>query len=110
MVRLMFFTGEHLPPRTMVQMGAGLIVVEPEQLLAEALRIARKTASFRPTAVRIAKQVLNRIENMDIKTGYEFEQGFTVKMSGHPDAKEALRAVRERSTPQYQPLSPSWPT
>ncbi|AEG50915.1 Enoyl-CoA hydratase/isomerase [Sphingobium chlorophenolicum L-1] len=108
MVRLMFFTGEHLPAQTMVQMGAGLIIVEPEQLLDEALRIARKSASFSPTAVRLAKQVLNRVENMDLKTGYEFEQGFTVRMSGHPDAKEALRAVRERSTPHYRPLDQAW--
>ena len=104
LVRLMFFTGEHLPARTMVQMGAGMLVVEPEALLDEAMGIAKRCASFSPTAVRVAKQVLNRIEVMDLKPGYEFEQGFTVGMSGHPDAKEALSAVRERRTPHYRPI------
>jgi enoyl-CoA hydratase/carnithine racemase len=108
LVRLMFFTGEHLPPQTMVQMGAGIVVVEPEALLEEAMRIATRCASYSPTAVRVAKQVLNRVETMDLKPGYEFEQGFTVKMSGHPDAKAALRAVRERGTPHYQPFDRSW--
>jgi len=104
LVRLMFFTGEHLLTQTMVQMGAGIVVVEPEALLDEAMRIAGRCASFSPTAVRIAKQVLNRIEVMDLKPGYEFEQGLTVRMSGHPDSKEALSAVRERRTPHYQPV------
>jgi len=108
LVRLMFFTGEHLSPQTMVQMGAGLLLAEPGQLLDEATRMARKCASYSPTAVRLAKQVLNRVENMELKPGYEFEQGFTVKMSGHPDAKAALSAVRERSQPSYQPLDRRW--
>lgn len=105
LVRLMFFTGEHLSPQVMVQMGAGIVVVEPDALMDEALRIASRCATFSPTAVRLAKKVLNRVELMDLKPGYEFEQGFTVKMSGHSDAKAALRAVRERTVPQYQPLN-----
>ena len=105
LVRLMFFTGEHLSPQVMVQMGAGIVVAEPNALMDEALRIASRCATFSPTAVRLAKKVLNRVELMDLKPGYEFEQGFTVKMSGHSDAKAALRAVRERTVPQYQPLN-----
>jgi enoyl-CoA hydratase/carnithine racemase len=45
---------------------------------------------------------------MDLKTGYEFEQGFTVKMSGHPDSKEALRAFAEKRPAQWQPRDPGW--
>jgi len=108
LVRLMFFTGEYLSPQAMVQMGAGIMVVDPDDLIDEATRIARRCASFSPTAVRLAKQVLNRVELMDLKPGYEFEQGFTVKMSGHPDAKEALNAARERRAPDYRPLDQSW--
>jgi enoyl-CoA hydratase/carnithine racemase len=105
LVRLMFFTGEHLAPQTMVQMGAGIVVVDPGELMLEAMRIARRCASFSPTAVRLAKQVLNRVESMELKPGYEFEQRFTVLMSGHPDAKEALSAVRNHRKAHYQPLN-----
>jgi enoyl-CoA hydratase/carnithine racemase len=71
--------------------------------LSEAVRHARYIATLSPTAVRLGKQVLNRIESMDIRAGYEFEQGFTVKMSGHPDSKEALAAFRERRPAHYVP-------
>ena len=71
----------------------------------QARAFATRIASLSPTAVRIGKTILNRIETMDLRPGYEFEQGFTVAMSGHPDAKEALRAFRERRAPNYAPLA-----
>jgi enoyl-CoA hydratase/carnithine racemase len=58
-------------------------------------------ASFSPTAVRVGKQILNRIEDMDLKAGYAYEQSFTVKLSGHPDSKEALRAIAEKRPARY---------
>lgn len=105
LVRRMFFTGEHLPAREFQQSGGSVIVVPPDQLLERARSYALRVASFSPTAVRIGKHVLNCIEYMDLKRGYEFEQGFTVKLSGHPDSKEALRAVAERRAPNFQPRS-----
>jgi hypothetical protein len=45
---------------------------------------------------------------MDLQSGYEFEQGFTVKMSGHPDSKEALKAFSERRPANYAPPAPAW--
>jgi enoyl-CoA hydratase/carnithine racemase len=52
--------------------------------------------------------VLNRVEEMPLRAGYEFEQGFTVKASGHPDSKEALSAFREKRRPQYAEISDYW--
>jgi enoyl-CoA hydratase/carnithine racemase len=71
--------------------------------MAEATSIAHRIASFSPTAVRVSKRVLDRIEWMDLTSGYEFEQGATVRMSGHPDSKEALAGFREKRDPVYQP-------
>jgi hypothetical protein len=45
---------------------------------------------------------------MELRSGYEFEQGFTVKMSGHPDSKEALRAFAEHRPPVYRELDANW--
>jgi enoyl-CoA hydratase/carnithine racemase len=77
-------------------------------LLPEAKRFATRVASLSPTAVRLAKRILNRIETMDLQSGYEFEQGFTVKMSGHPDSKEALKAYSERRPANYAPRAAAW--
>ena len=108
LVRRMYFTGQPMSAAELAAAGGSLVVCEPENVLAEARRFATRAAGFSPTATRLAKQILNRIEWMDIRTGYEFEQGFTVKMSGHPDSKEALAAVREKRDPKYRPLSRTW--
>jgi enoyl-CoA hydratase len=105
LVRRMFFTGEHLPARDFERAGGSVVVVPRDQLLERARAYAVRIASFSPTAVRMGKRVLNRIEDMDLKQGYEFEQGFTVKMSGHPDSKEALRALAEKRPANYLPRS-----
>jgi enoyl-CoA hydratase/carnithine racemase len=108
LVRRMFFTGEHVRAADFAVAGGSIIVCPRAELTERAQALARRTAGFSPTAVRLAKQILNRIENMDVKTGYAFEQGFTVKMSGHPDSKEALKAFAERRAPDYRPLRSGW--
>lgn len=108
LVRRMFFTGEHLQATEFAAAGACLTVCEPEELHATAHRFAQKIAGYSPTAVRLGKQILNRVEWMDIRAGYEFEQRYTVRMSGHPDSKEALSAFRERRPARYVKRSDSW--
>src|SRR5690606_36890370 len=85
--------------------GGSVIVAPPGELLATAHAFARRIAGLSPTAVRVGKEVLNRIEWMDLRQGYEFEQAATVRMSGFPDSKEALSAFREKRPARYAPLS-----
>ena len=107
-VRRMFCPGEHMRAGDCRDAGAALGGCPRAELDERAGALARRIASFSPTAVRLAKQILNRVEDMDLKTGYAFEQRFTVRMSGHPDSKEALRAFSERREPVYEPLSAGW--
>jgi enoyl-CoA hydratase/carnithine racemase len=103
LVRRMFLTGEQLTAEAMAAMGSAIVVAAPGKALEEAQGYAARVAGFSPTAVRIGKRVLNRIETMDIRAGYEFEQRQTVKMSGHPDSKEALKAFREKRAARFLP-------
>jgi enoyl-CoA hydratase/carnithine racemase len=108
LVRRMFLTGEHLTARQFADAGGAVIVAPAEQLIDAARAFAGRIAACSPTAVRLAKQILNRIEDMDLKAGYAFEQGFTVRMSGHPDSKEALNAFAERRAARYAERNPAW--
>lgn len=108
LVRRMFFTGVPMTAEEMFAAGASLIVCDRAELMDVATGYAERIASFSPTATRLAKQILNRIENMDIRSGYEFEQRYSVKMSGHPDSKEALSAAREKRKPVYVERQPGW--
>jgi enoyl-CoA hydratase/carnithine racemase len=109
LVRRMFFTGEQLTAEQLDAASGALVVCEPEELLDRACALAARVASFSPTAVRLAKRVLNRVETLDLKAGYELEQSYTVKMSGHPDSKEALRAFRQKREPEYLPVTGDQP-
>jgi enoyl-CoA hydratase len=107
LVRRMFLTGDAVAAQELADAGGALVACDPGSLQEVAYRYAARIASFSPTAVRLSKQVLNRIETMDIRTGYEFEQRFTVMMSGHPDSKEALASFRERRPAHYAPCTPA---
>lgn len=105
LVRKMYFTGEPMKAEQFAAAGAAITIAPPDGLIAEAERLAARIASFSPTAVRVSKRVLDRIEWMDLREGYEFEQSATERMSGHPDSKEALAAFREKRAANYAPLS-----
>ncbi|ATE66429.1 enoyl-CoA hydratase-related protein [Rhizorhabdus dicambivorans] len=103
LVRRMFFTGEPLSGAEFAAAGAAVTIVEADRLMAEATRLAERIAAFSPTAVRVAKRTLDRVETMELRQGYRHEQGATERMSGHPDAKEALAAFLEKRAPHYRP-------
>jgi len=103
LVRRMYFTGEHLSAEALKAAGGCVVLCEPGECRAEARRFAARIAGFSPTAVRVSKRILDRIETMDLESGYAFEQEGTVRMSGHPDSKEALAAFRNKRAPRYLP-------
>ena len=104
LVRRMYFTGEPMSAADFAAAGGAILVCDPDKLLDEAFRLAGRVASFSPTAARVSKRILDRIEWMELREGYEYEQGGTERMSGHPDSKEALAAFREKRAPVYGPL------
>jgi enoyl-CoA hydratase len=100
-VRWMYFTGQRLTATEMQALGAVIGVVPRDQVVSRALIEARRIAAFSPAAVRMGKRGLNDIELMDIRRGYEHEQGLTAQMMDHPDSKVALHAVRTGAVPEY---------
>lgn len=100
-VRWMFFTGQRLSGAQMLELGAVIAVVPRNQLLETARTEAARIAAYSPTAVRLAKQGLNDIEFVDIRRGYELEQGLTARMMDHPDSKLALQSSRSGAEPVY---------
>jgi enoyl-CoA hydratase len=100
-VRWMYFTGQRLTGEQMRSLGALIAVVPREELVAMAQSEAGRIAAFSPTAVRMGKRGLNDIEFVDVKKGYEHEQGLTARMMDHPDSKIALEASRSGEVPVY---------
>jgi len=108
LMRRMFFTGIPLSAKDLARQGGSIVVAESDDVVADAMKFALRIASFSPRAVRYGKSILNRIESMDLRSGYEFEQSYTVKMSGDFDSKEALEAFRSKRPPQYLAIPENW--
>ncbi|MDJ0866974.1 MAG: enoyl-CoA hydratase family protein [Myxococcota bacterium] len=99
--RRMLYTGESIDAQEAYRLGAVESVVPREKLRDEAIELARKIASKSPRALRLAKQSLNGIELLDIKTSYKFEQGFTLELYTSPDSQEARDAFVEKRDARF---------
>ena len=100
-LRRMMLTGYRVPGPELYRLGIVEASVPREQLMATARSIAEEIASKSPTAIRLAKQSLNVIEELSLRDGYRFEQNMTVQLSGHPDSKEAMAAFLEKRKPNF---------
>lgn len=100
-VRKMMLTGERVTAAEFHRLGVVDQVVEPDKLMDAARAVAEDIASKSPVAIRLAKEVLNRIEPMDLLPGYTVEQQYTAKLMGYADAKEAANAFLERRKPVF---------
>lgn len=100
--RYMHYTGETITAQEMKEYGGVIEVVPKERLLEAALGLADRIAKKSPVAIRMAKKSLNTIEHMELKEGYEFEQGLSGELSGYEDSKEAVRAFFEKRDPVFK--------
>ncbi|OLS40739.1 crotonase [Bacillus sp. MRMR6] len=101
-VRYMHYTGNAMTAREMQQYGAILKVVQQEELMETAMEVAGEIASKSPIAIKMAKKSLNTIEFMNLKEGYEFEQGLSGELSAYEDSKEAVNAFFEKREPVFK--------
>jgi len=91
-VRKMLYTGEPITAAEAYRLGAIESVVPRDEVRARARELADSIAGKSPKAVRLAKESLNGIELLDVKTSYRFEQGFTLELYTSPDSQEARDA------------------
>ncbi len=101
LVRRLHYTAERLDAHEAERLGMVVKVVPHEQLMEAAMEDARLIASKMPYGIRLAKESLHMIENMDVKNGYRFEQTRTNILTRTEDAAEARRAFVERRPPEF---------
>ncbi|CAG1014612.1 MAG: enoyl-CoA hydratase/isomerase family protein [Rhizobiaceae bacterium] len=96
LARRMILTGYRVPAAELYRRGLIEACVPLEQLMEEAMSMARTIASKSPKALSLAKRAINTVEHMPLRDGYRFEQNLTVEMTRHEDSKEAMRAFIEK--------------
>ncbi|MGI9424929.1 MAG: enoyl-CoA hydratase/isomerase family protein [Hyphomicrobiaceae bacterium] len=101
-LRRMMLTGYRVPGPELYRLGIVEACLPRDQVLGAARAIALDIAEKSPTAIRLAKQSLNVIEDLSLRDGYRYEQNMTVQLSGHPDSNEAMAAFLEKRKPKFE--------
>ncbi|MGE5396272.1 MAG: enoyl-CoA hydratase/isomerase family protein [Chitinophagales bacterium] len=84
------------------QMGLVDLVVEPDNLLERAKKMARRIAAQPPIAVRMAKKGINLAVESSRMAGLLFEQAQSTFCCGTEDQKEAISSFFEKRRPVFK--------
>lgn len=99
---LWILTGEKFPAAEAYRVGFVQRVVERDQLLAEAQKIAERLAKNPPIAVQSAKQIIRQSQGTSIAQGLAWENdGYTLCMMTE-DAREGMTAFGEKREPVFK--------
>jgi enoyl-CoA hydratase len=100
--REMFFTGEQVPAEELYRLGAVRRTVPRADLETAARELATELAQKSPIALRLAKESMNRVEDLALKDAYRTEQDYTARLQRFEDAGEARRAFLEHRDPDFR--------
>jgi enoyl-CoA hydratase len=100
--RELFFTGETISAAELYRLGSLRAVVAREDLMDATMELARSLAAKSPIALRLAKESMNRVEDLPLKEGYRTEQDYTARLLRFEDAKEANAAFLEKRPPEWK--------
>jgi len=99
---LMFYTGRRISGEEAVQWGLGDVLVEPERLRDEAIKLATEISECAPLAVQSTRATLRRglADAVRAQTDHEHaEQSLLFETEDH---KEGVRAVSERRPGRFK--------
>lgn len=100
-MRRMVYTGMRLSAQELYRRGVIESVVAREQLMPEAMGIARQIAAKSPVALKFAKKACNYVNLMPAMDKFRFEQTFVYDSFKSDDAREALAAFAEKRPPVF---------
>jgi enoyl-CoA hydratase len=100
--RELILTGDLIDAKTALEWGLVNKVVAPEQLLAEARKLAEKLAGKSAIALRQAKAALRASFTMEEDAGLRFEQSAFGLLFASADRVEGTKAFVEKRDPKWQ--------
>lgn len=73
----------------------------PQECVDEALKTAEKIAGYSQIAVKAAKEVVNKSQDLGIREGVEFERRVFHGLFGSKDQKIGMKAFAEKAKPEW---------
>ena len=81
LMRTLYYTAQNVTAQQLHHFGSVYKVVPRAELDAAALEVAGLIAAKDTRVIRRAKEAINRIDPVDVKTAYRIEQGFTFELN-----------------------------
>jgi 2-(1,2-epoxy-1,2-dihydrophenyl)acetyl-CoA isomerase len=98
----LLFTGDTIDATEALRLGILNAVVAPEELMAEAHKLAHKIAAGPALALQLTKRALQHNETADLRTALEFETFIQGIARDTEDYKEGIRAFVEKRAPVFR--------
>ncbi len=98
----LIFTGDHVGAEEAAGIGLVNRVLPPQQLMAEAQRLAKRIARQGPFAVGKAKMAINQALQTGLDDGLAFELEGVLATFETEDQKEGMTAFLERRRPEFK--------
>jgi enoyl-CoA hydratase len=97
----MILTGSRMDAKTAEQNGLVSRVVPEDQLLDSAIETANKIASFSKPIVALAKDCVNKAEELGLTEGVNYERKIFYSTFATNDQKEGMKAFINKSKPTW---------
>jgi enoyl-CoA hydratase len=98
----MILTGRMMDAVEAERCGLVARVVSPDRLLGEAMLAAETIASYSLPIVMMAKETVNRAQEVPLSEGTRFERRVFLSMFSTGDQKEGMKAFIEKRKPEFR--------
>ena len=98
----LILTGRMMDAAEAERSGLVARVVAPDKLMDETLAAAAKIASYSQPIVMMAKETVNRAQEVSLTEGARFERRLFLSMFATGDQKEGMKAFIEKRKPEFR--------
>ncbi len=102
MAKELIYTANIINAEEALRIGLVNHIYEPEELLDQAIKLAKTIASKAKLAVKYAKSAINNGIQADIETGMEIERTSFGLCFATEDQKEGMKAFLEKRNPEFK--------
>ena len=98
----LLFTGRNIDADEALKIGLVNMVVEDEQLMETAEKIAGKIASKSSVQIQFIKELVNRCADIDLNSANSMEISYFASGFSTKDQKEGMKAFLEKRKPEFK--------
>lgn len=100
--KLMIYSADKFTGAEAKELGVVQFVVPREGLMDKAMALAEKFASKGPLSISVSKEIFHAARQSALGAGFRQESISGAKIRGSEDAKEGIRALREKRKPEFK--------